>query len=492
MNNLFIRRFYTMIESGSSADLATVDSDKNLRTNTPYTDPAGVAIGGGDTKAGAVALLSESDKGLRTGTRRVIAPEADSDFRLRVALETLLEDETFNYTAQNSGKHSYSTATLTNAWSAAGMVTNSGSITTTTTGSVFSTRAFFPVLGSGALLYIQFKGSFSNQPVANTIIDCGLFIPGAANPFAPTDGIYFRLNSSGLLGVINHNGTEQTVALPFTYSNNKVYEFLITIQEGKVKFWINDEMYGEIETPEAQGQPMMAGAAPFAMRHVITGGAAGGVIQFTLRDYSISIGGINLCRTLGEYGNASFGAYQGLSGGTMGPLASYANSANPTAAVPTNTTSTVLTALGGQGWETDTLAVNTDGVIMSYQIPVGTANALGKRLRLTGIKIDSYVQTALTGGGYNAQFVLCWGHTAVSLATSETTNTKSARRLPIGSYSVASGLAVLTQLPTITLQLQNPVYVNPGEFIAIAKKKVGTAPSAGVIAYLITLDYSWE
>lgn len=481
-----------MLESGSSTDLATVDSDKNLRTNLPYTNSAGTDINGGDAKAGAVAMMSEVDKGLLSGSRKMVSPEADGDFRLRIAQETILDEETFNYTAQNTGRHLYSNTTMTLGWTAAGMSTNASNITTTTTGVTFGTYKFFPILGAGGMTYLQFKGSFSALPVANTIIDIGLFIRGAANPYTPVDGVYFRMNSAGLIGVINHNGTENHVTLSFTPTINQAYEFIISIQEGRARFWINDELAGEINTPAGQGQPFMATALPFSIRHAITGGAAGGVMNFVLRDYSVSLGGLNFSRPLGEYGNAAFGSYQGLSGGTMGSLAGYANNTNPTAAVPTNTTSTVLTALGGQGWETDTLAVNTDGVIMSYQVPAGTVNVPGKVLKITGIKIDSYVQTVLTGGGYNAQFALCFGHTAVSLATGETTAAKAPRRIPIGAYSVASAAAALTQFPTIQLTLQNPIYVNPGEFLAIAKKKVGTAPSAGVIAYLISLDYAWE
>ena len=60
-------------------------------------------------------------------------------------------------------------------------------------------------------------------------------------------------------------------------------------------------------------------------------------------------------------------------------------------------------------------------------------------------------------------------------------------------YRVASGAAALVQLPTLDFDFSSaPIYVNPSEFIAIAKKKVGTAPSAGVIAYTITPIYSWE
>lgn len=52
---------------------------------------------------------------------------------------------------------------------------------------------------------------------------------------------------------------------------------------------------------------------------------------------------------------------------------------------------------------------------------------------------------------------------------------------------------MLTQLPQIEIDLGDaPIFVNPGEFIAIAKKKVGTAPTAGVMAHNITFIYGWE
>lgn len=148
-----------------------------------------------------------------------------------------------------------------------------------------------------------------------------------------------------------------------------------------------------------------------------------------------------------------YGSYQGLSGGTMGSLANYANNANPTAAVPTNTTAALGTGLGGQFWETDTLAVNTDGIIDSYQVPAASANYSGKRLSIRGVKINTFVQTALTGGGYNEVWTLVFGHTAVSLATAEAATTKARRAIVIGTRSVASATAALTQLPEIEFDL---------------------------------------
>lgn len=445
------------------------------------------------SKVGSVRVQAENDAGTKTGTPYLKALYADQYFRLYTSNANLLDQETFVYTAQNTGKFFYGNTTMTFVWSAAGLTTNGTNIVTTTTGATLSTYAQFPMLGNTSL-EAEISGSFSNQPTSNTVIDFGMFQRGAANPYEPVDGVFFRLTSAGIQGVISSNGIEtNTGVFAFSYINNQKYKFYLSISVKGVEFWINDVLYSVLNVPNGQGQPFLSAALPFSLRHAITGGAANDVLNFTLNNYSIISMGTQFADTMATQGNRIFGSYQGLSGGTMGSLAVYPNSANPTPAVPTNTTSTVLTGLGGQGWETDTLAANTDGIIMSYLVPAGTVAVQGKRLKLTSIKISSFVQSSLTGGGYNAQFSLCFGHTAVSLATTESATGKAPRRIALGSYSVASGATALTQLPDIYVDFgQSPVYVNPGEFIAIAKKKIGTAPSGGVIAYAITPIYSWE
>lgn len=475
-----------IIKSGSSSDLATVNSNKQILAMLGQI--------ASPTQVGAIRIASENDAGTVTGSASLVSPETDVDYRLRTALDTIFEDETFNYTAQNTKKHNYVTATLAMTWNTGGLLTNSGNITTTTTAARVRTYAYFPIFSNGVSTCIQGELSFSANPVANTIVDFGLFIDSGSNPHTPTDGVYFRLNSSGLFGVINHNGSEATTSVfGFSYSFNKVYKYLIVVSNTETEFWINDTLYGVITTPDGQAQPCMSASLPFAVRHTITGGAAGGSFQATLRGYGIALGGAGVLRTAGELGNAVYGSYTGLSGGTMGTLANYANSANPTAAAPTNTTAALGSGLGGQFWETDTLAVTTDGIISSYQVPTPSVSIQGRRLKVTGVRIESYIQTALTGGGYNAQWSLAFGHTAVSLATGESTISKAPVRVPLGVQTVAAGAAALVKLEVIDVRFPDaPIYVNPSEFIAVVKKKVGTAPSAGVVAHLINFSYAWE
>ena len=78
--------------------------------------------------------------------------------------------------------------------------------------------------------------------------------------------------------------------------------------------------------------------------------------------------------------------------------------ANVAAAVPTTTGAALGSGLGGTFWETATLAVNTDGIIMSYQVPTGTVNFPGRRLVLRGMYLNSYIQTVIAGGPYTAEW----------------------------------------------------------------------------------------
>lgn len=166
-------------------------------------------------------------------------------------------------------------------------------------------------------------------------------------------------------------------------------------------FWVNDGtgavLLGRIPLPTAQPRMSMGATGQVFFKHRIVGGAASGALQAYIGAYNVRQGGVNFATVPSTSGSRTLGSYQGLSGGTMGSLANYANSTNPTAAVPTNTTAALGTGLGGQFWETASLAVNTDGIIQSYQVPAVTVNLQGKRLVIRGIGLMSYIQTVLVG-----------------------------------------------------------------------------------------------
>lgn len=489
----------TSIRGAASGLGAEVDSAGNLKVKLPED-------------GGGIRCFNENDDGTVLGTADLKSNEIDEDYRGRSAVDMMLDEENFCYTAQNTGKHTYSNTTMTNAWATGAMSTNSGNITTITTGTKFSSYAYFPIEGTQTLS-LDMGASFSSQPTTNTVIDFGLFLPGASNPYAPTDGAYFRLTSAGLQGVVNYNGTETTTSIflsvyggaAWSYTNNKKYQFILYVTPRRVEFWINDNgvvyLYGSLNTPIGNGQPCASSSLPFSVRHAITGGAASGVMNFQLARYSIRAGGPMRYTTLSTEGNRLFGSYQGLGGGTMGSASltgtiTTGNSANPTAAVPTTTTAALGSGLGGRFWETATLAVNTDAIIMSYQVPAGTAVLPGRRLVLRGIYLNSYVQTVLVGGPLTVEWFLAFGHTAVSLATTETAASKAPRRIPLPfTQQITAAQAVNTAIAQANTFLDlgdAPIFVNPGEFVAVCKRHVGTVLTSGTIVNQITPVYGWE
>jgi hypothetical protein len=492
--------------TGTGAD---TDSTRNLFTRLPGYDSLGVSRGGGDTNG--LANFSEVDNGAVFGTRTVLSGEVDDDYRARVSHDNWLDEEQFTDTAQNTNKFQHVFTTLTATESSSGLLTNSGNITTTTTGMTFGTWAQFPISGTQTLV-VETALAFTAQPNANQVIDFGPFQRGAATPFAPLDGAYFRMSSTGIQGVINVNGVETTTAVfpasggtgTFAYTNNTVYKWLIQTNNVKTTFWINNIKYGEIVNPLGAGTPALSRSLPWSIRHAILGGAAGSATQALVKSYRVFLRGPQYSERLSVVGSKVYGSYEGLSGGTMGQLGTYPNNTNQTAAVPTNTalTANLPAGLGGMGLVTAQAGAATDFIFGSYQVPVGSTTSQGRRLCIRGVKVDAInTGAAVATTATVLEWKLATGHTAVSLATADTASfatatTKSPRRLGIGymTWPVGAAIGAPPTQNSLFLDLCDaPKYVNPGEFVAItAKFLVGTATASQTIQYMWQPVFSWE
>ena len=470
--------------TGSSSELV-IDTSGNAQVKLPtHATPA---------NAGSVRAVSENDAGSVTGTALLKAPETTDDYKLRAGLDTILEAETFCYAAQNTAKHIYRNTTMTNAWGSGFMTTNSGSITSTTTGTLFQTYRSFPLFGASAI-YCDMNGAFSlTAGPANCTIDFGFFQAGTSTPYAPTDGAFFRLTSTGLQGVTNYNGAETTVALTFTIAANRVYYFTVSLTERNALFWIDGVLYGTITMTSTLAQPLMAQSVPLSVRQGHAGIAAS-AIQFKLAEYTVSMSDWHTARPWSEtmVGMGNMGS-QGQSGGTMGSTALYTNNLAPGAGVaPTNTTAALGSGLGGQFSALPTLAANTDGIISSYLVPAATVASGGRNLVIRGVKIDGIVTTALTGGPVYYLWSLAYGHNLVALTTAEAATTKAPRRIPLGIQTYVVTAAVGTLGQTVTFTFANPIVVQPGEFVQTVAKNVGTVTTLGVITCLVSFDAFWE
>lgn len=454
------------IKSGSSSNLAIVNGSNQLYV----TDAVDGGWLGSEMIAGPTGQFTDVTEG----------------HQLNISITSPLWDDTFNTTAQNTAKYREPATTMTVTHAGGYAIINGGAITSINTNAAMQTYRTFPLYAKSELR-ANFSAIRTVAPQANSVEEMGLFtatLPGAA---APTDGCFFRWNtSSEFRGVCSYNGTEtQTAALTSpTITTN--HDYTIVIQTNTVLFNVDDVQLGKltlVTDAVAQGQPMMQGTVPLTVRQYIGGSAPSLANQLKISDVFVTQRGGFPNRSWQEI-KAGYGhmASQGQNGGTMGSSALYTNSlACGAGAAATNTTAALGSGLGGQFAVQPTLTASTDGIISSFQNPVGAVGQTPRNLVISGVKIDGLVTTAFTGGPVYYLWSLAFGHTAVSLATAEAATTKAPRRIALGiqTYVVTAPVGTLGQ--TITFPLPDPIYVAPGEFVQLVAKNVGTVTSAGVI-----------
>ena len=487
------------VHGGSNtAGIANVDANYNLNVTLP-TDLL---------QSGYNRPVNEVDVGLITGEAKLLAGEVSEDYRFRVELDTILGQEVFNNTAQNTGVSSALNTTMTLGYTGGALQTNASNITTINTGVLYQSRQVFPIFSATeTYCYVKLKWT-GTWAVTNTTIDCGLFLAATTNPYAPTDGVFLRTNNTGLQGVSSVNGIEQTTSTfktsfggaDFSPTLGTVYDFIITSSSRKIVFWLDlqdgnsFQIVGEIKLSASTRRPIYGGSTPFSVRHAIGGTAASGVINLQVVEYLVSSGGFVNTRSEQVTAAILTGGQQGQQGHTQGSTALFTNSlAAGAGAVMTNTTAALGVGLGGQFSVLPTLAVPTTGILCSYQNPVPTTILTGKQLVITGVKIESVVTTVLVGNATPVIYALgiAYGHTTVSLATAEGASTKAPRTIPLGIQTFAAAAAVGTVGQVVNVKFDRAIPVYPGEFVAVTAKNMGAVTTTGVITFLVTYDYGW-
>jgi hypothetical protein len=456
-----------------------------------------IALNSDETKSGFASLASEVDAGTATATRLVRALEASKDFRLRVSIDTVLFTELFPGTALNSAIWT-APATTATVTVAGGLLTlNAGASTASGAVARVSSYRSFTFKGT-SVLWFECTLQFAQLPQANNVSEWGFGI--ATGTTAPTAGAFFRYFADGSFkGVyIDSAGVEQvTPALSAAslVGTNTTRHFIVGISDDDVTFWIDNVLVGIVPRVAAAGAVMAVQSLPILLRTYNTGAtSAAQVMKVGLVD--VSLGDI---ATNKPWGHQAVGcgdmSCQGPTGGTMGSTALYTNNlAAGTGAAASNTTAALGSGLGGQFSLQPTLAAGTDGIISSYQVPAGTATIPGKSLYITGVKIEGAVTTVLAGGPVIAAWSLAFGHTAVSLATTETVTTKAPRRVPLGIqvFAASAAVGVRDDRSVIADFSAAPIVVQPGEFIQTVLKNLGTATSSGVITFLVSFTGYWE
>lgn len=477
----------TNIRGSTSGLGAEVNASNQLKV-IPETD---VATNPGNV--GAVRFFSENDAGDITGTALLKSPETSNDYRLRVGQDTLAFDHTFCEATLDTtkwripvlpaGTPAAPTATL-----ASGFLTlNAAGTTTGATAHIsFVSQRYFRVRNT-APVYVEITGNVTGIPITNQVFEAGLFIPtGTA---APADGAWFQLTSAGVIGVMSYNGTiTQTGVLvspgSLPISNNGSY--LITIYQDNVEFWIDNVLYATLELPGGQATPFLTDALPVGLQYRTSGVVAGtGQASLRVGDVGVTIGDIAQNRSwaaqmsgMGHHASQ----FQGGAGST-GTIASLPNATAATTVTGSALSQTVpikAVATGGFGGEAGITAAvpGVDGMVFSFQNPVGSVTFPPRNLTIYGVRISAVVITALGNTPSTLQWALAYGATGATvptLAVGETATlaaltVKQYRRIPLGFTSFLASAASGQTAPDINVTFNAPVTLAPGEWLAITAK----------------------
>ena len=464
------------------------------------------------SQAGFGVICSSNDEGTITGGREIGFPRTSDDLRLSVGMDTAVFDDDFNAVNQNTGLWKFFSLSSLIATQSGGYL-NMNPTQVVTSGGVVSMQSYrYFTLNGNTTLHIEFGIAIStaSTPLAGQIIEFGLFVP-PTTAIAPSDGVFFRYNTSGMTAVmVNNGGSEATIAVPRAPSNFTVdqnYDMKMIIGERFVDFYINNVQFGSIAVPAGFGSPFLSMALPLSVIARNTSTISGSTGSY-LRISGCHVDSLDLAtgksfpQILAGMGRHGSQYQNGQNSGTMGSTAGLTNSqAKGTPAALSNTTvaAPACIGIGGQAAYLPTLTALTDGILMSFQNPAGSVNAQPRTLVITGVRINTTVTTVLVGGPLVLMYSLAYGHTAVSLATAEATSFttgggKAARRIPLGveSFVAAAAVGAVSPAGGVAVSFQAPISISPGEYVQIAVKNAGTVTTSGDVMSFIGVDSYWE
>ena len=441
-------------------------------------------------QAGYALMATNEDNGTVTGTILNRAASISIDERLSVGIDTNLFTDIHNNTAQNTNIWSDNLTTMTLTYAGGYAFLNAGASLASGAFAVHKTYRPFSLFTGGGL-HVEFRGFATQTPQTNNILAIGLGTPGTTA--APTDGAYFQWSAAGLFNaVVNWNGTTTVSANLTPPSTSAANEFVINETDDNVEFWINGILQAQLSLPSGAATSSFNGAS-YAFVQCTNTGATGAAQGFKLSTLNVWQEDLNTNKPW-SHQQAGMGlmSWQGQNGGTLTSTALYANNAAPTVAVPSNTTAALGSGLGGNFYETMSIAVTTDGIISSYQNPVGGINQTPRNLYITGYRWMSIVQVVGAGGPWINECGITYGSTAVSQATADGATAKAPRRIPVGLYTLPITAPVGTVGANFSQTFGTPILVQPGEFIQTIQRNIGTVGTAGTNAHMIQFEGYWE
>ena len=455
---------------------------------------------------------------LRGSTSFTSEAKITQDGELYAGLSTRLFESSFNGAlagalANNQWNQQQTTmgATL-----AAGFLRfNPATITTLNTGvSINSWNTF--VITDHNTLKLSAILKHQNGAIANKQFDLGFgYYDIAGNQNATmNEFVGFRWTQTGQLQAIveaSTGGAPVAQTLNLTVQSDSVSHIYETVLCNEyAEFWIDGICVGVISAALDGPGLTKSNTLPVVIR-LFNGASSPSLAPvFDLGDVTVTLIGPGtammdrptLQRMQGRDSHRAQGGIQGASGNT-GTVPT--SGTTPTGAV-NNNVATSATGTHGYGRAILTninATAHTEYIFASFgnpAIPETAGQAIDARsLVITDIMISPLlVTTAITGGGFQAQWFIAYGHTALSIATLDAVGgaavgTKSAIKMPLPMIETVPAAAAVGTISTRTgeqglINLTTPILIQPGEFVAIGLRTLG-APVAITAG---TVDYGWD
>lgn len=443
-----------IIEGSLSSNQAEVTEDNNLQVTLPA-----VAL-----QAGFAKMLDSKGDGLLT----------TENGALNTSLDGIILFEQVDGAALNTNVWTTSTDTMTVTQTGGFITLNANSTLTAAKYAIFNSIKSIPMYGH-LPLRIAFNVKVPAQPQANLTMELG--IGTALTNATPTDGAFFRWNSSSEFRCIINNGGNEVASVALTApTNNDVTLFEIVIVENLVQFYVDDVLVDETEVPVGQAYPTNAGRLPLFARVYNGGSSPSQAGQISIGQVIAVQQAMNQNKTWTDTLSAlGRGAYQS----PIAPFtqsANHANSASPVSATLSNTAAGYST-LGGRYQFAAPAGAATDYALFAYQVPTGYQlyiNAISINAINTGAAVATTATILDWSVGVNAS--------AVSLATSEAPPTSWApRRIPLGTQGFIVGAGIGTNATDISRIFPTPLVVDGGRYVhVIVQVPVGTATGSQV------------
>jgi len=483
-----------VIQSGATTDLLTVDATSKAARQTPYDSSGNVLAvptrGAIAATAGGVIIAGADHKVAR-------AIRADDTGTLRTSGESLFLYDNSEGAAYDSNKWVQTITTSTVAQAAlTGMLFNANSTLTATTGAVHVSHRQFPWPNGSILL-----GRWYARPTthfANGVIELGFGAPASPTALTVVNGAHWRKDTGGQwLPVVAINGTEY-LGTPISNATfiasvpvTDYAMFTVELRYKLARFCIFTQAGVLVHSADIEWTSLATGVVGLAVTHIPcfmrqwNNGAVATAVQLFVKSVQISLLDVISQR---DYRVGQSGMnYNSLTSPTVyTQAAQHTNSADPAAAVLSNTTPS-YTTLGGLfiGPTPTPAGAVTDFALFAWTCPAPfTFYVTGAKICVSnrGVIVATTATVLEWFLGFNAS--------SGSLASAAP---YAPMRVAIGRQAFAIGAAIDAVAPDVVWTPGTPLAVQPGRTLIVGLRiPVGTATAAGFLRGMVAIDGFYE